>query len=163
MNPDTFKHGSCCCMGNNESIGRDVSHLFRSINIYLTNMLEPYGLGSGQFPFFMRLLHHDGVSQETLANMLRFDRATITRSLNKLEDQGYVVRKRDPHDKRAYCVYLTENGRRLGPQLLKIGADLNDILLQGFSDEEKAMFLSLVGKAAMNIASENGKKKALND
>nr|WP_321496842.1 MarR family winged helix-turn-helix transcriptional regulator [uncultured Methanolobus sp.] len=154
---------SCKCIGKNECIGRDISHLFRSINIYLSNELESYGLGSGQFPFFMRLLHHDGVSQESLANMLRYDRATITRSVNKLEDQGYVVRKRDPNDKRAYCVYLTEEGQKMGPVLMKISADLNGVLLRGFNDEEKAMFISLVEKAAMNIASENEIKKASND
>jgi DNA-binding MarR family transcriptional regulator len=154
---------SCKYIGKNECIGRDISHLFRSINIYLSNELEAYGLGSGQFPFFMRLLHHDGVSQESLANMLRYDRATITRSLNKLEDQGYVIRKRDPNDKRAYCVYLTEEGRKMGPILMEIGANLNNVLLQGFSDDDKVMFISLVEKAAMNIATENEKKKASND
>ena len=157
------KSDSCTCIGKNECISRDISHLFRSINIYLSNALEPHGLGSGQFPFFMRLLHHDGVSQESLANMLRYDRATITRSLNKLEDQGYVIRKRDPNDKRAYCVYLTEEGRKMGPILMEIGANLNDVLLHGFNDDEKAMFISLVEKAAMNIASENEIKKASND
>lgn len=95
--------------------------------------------------------------------MLHYDRATITRSLNKLEDQGYVVRNRDPRDKRAYCVSLTEEGRKMGPKLMAIGKDLNDVLLRGFSDEEKTLFLSLVEKAAMNIASENEIKKASND
>jgi DNA-binding MarR family transcriptional regulator len=162
-NSDTSNSKACCCIGKNECIGRDISHLFRSVNIYLSNSMEPYGLGSGQFPFFMRLLHHDGVSQESLANMLHYDRATITRSLNKLEDQGYVVRNRDPRDKRAYCVSLTEEGRKMGPKLMAIGKDLNDVLLRGFSDEEKTLFLSLVEKAAMNIASENEIKKASND
>jgi hypothetical protein len=37
------------------------------------------------------------------------------------------------------------------------------VLLHGFSDDEKAMFISLVEKAAMNIASENEIKKASND
>ncbi|TQD26989.1 MarR family transcriptional regulator [Methanolobus vulcani] len=167
MNPDLKSaapdDNSCKCIGKNECIGRDISHLFRSINIYLSNELEAYGLGSGQFPFFMRLLHQDGVSQESLANMLRYDRATITRSLNKLEDQGYVIRKRDPKDKRAYCVYLTEEGQKMGPILMEIGANLNNVLLQGFSDEDKVMFISLVEKAAMNIATENEIKKASND
>ncbi|MEZ5334442.1 MAG: MarR family transcriptional regulator [Methanolobus sp.] len=102
-----------------ESIARDISHLFRSINIYISKELEPYGIGSGQFPFFMRLLHNDGVSQETLANLLKYDRATITRSLNKLEQMDYVVRKKGSTDRRAYRVYLTEKGHDMKPVLLE--------------------------------------------
>ncbi|WP_340819754.1 MarR family transcriptional regulator [Methanolobus sp. WCC4] len=151
------------CINKHESIGRDISHLFRSINIYLSKELEPYGIGSGQFPFFMRLLHHEGVSQESLASMLRYDRATITRSVNKLEEMGYVSRKRDPNDKRAYCVFLTDKGREMESALFSISTKLNDVLLRGFSEEEKAMFISLIGKAAMNIAEENEIKKASND
>jgi DNA-binding MarR family transcriptional regulator len=152
-----------CGLKKHESIGRDISHLFRSINIYLSKELEPYGIGSGQFPFFMRLLHQDGVSQEALASSLRYDRATITRSVNKLEEMGYVTRKRDPCDKRAYCIYLTDKGREMDHVLISISVRLNDTLLRGFSDKEKAMFISLVEKAAMNISSENDMKKASNE
>ncbi len=152
-----------CYISKHESIGRDISHIFRSINIYLSKELEPYGIGSGQFPFFMRLLYHDGVSQETLANALRYDRATITRSLNKLEEMGYVIRKKDPADKRAYCVHLTDRGREMKVLFIKISKQLNDVILRGFSDEEKTMFLSMVERAARNIAHENEMRKASND
>ncbi|WP_094227133.1 MarR family winged helix-turn-helix transcriptional regulator [Methanolobus psychrotolerans] len=160
---NTVKLEYICSINKHESIGRGISHLFRSINIYLSKELEPYGIGSGQFPFFMRLLHNEGVSQETLANSLKYDRATITRSVNKLEEMGYVVRKRDSCDKRAYCVYLTDKGREMKPLLFSLISQLNDVLLHGFSDEEKAMFISMVEKAARNISSENDMKKASNE
>ena len=160
---DPVKHENFCSIKKHESIGRDISHLFRSINIYLSKELEPYGIGSGQFPFFMRLMHHEGVSQESLASSLKYDRATITRSVNKLEEMGYVTRKRDPCDKRAYCVYLTDKGREMKPVLLSISSRLNDVLLYGFSDEGKAMFISMMEKAAKNIACENEMKKASNE
>ncbi|MBP1910540.1 DNA-binding MarR family transcriptional regulator [Methanolobus bombayensis] len=146
-----------------ESIGRDISHLFKSINIYISKELEPYGIGSGQFPFFMRLLHHDGVNQETLANLLKYDKATITRSVNKLEKKGYVVRKRDPADKRAYCVYLTDKGRSMQSLLFSISSNISEVLLRGFNAEEKEMFFSLIEKAARNMASENQIRKASNE
>ncbi|WP_342306366.1 MarR family transcriptional regulator [Methanolobus sp. ZRKC5] len=157
------KHENLCSIKKHESIGRDISHLFRSINIYLSKELEPYGIGSGQFPFFKLLMYHEGVSQESLASSLKYDRATITRSVNKLEEMGYVIRKRDPCDKRAYCVYLTDKGREMKPVLIDISSKLNDVLLHGFSTEEKAMFISMMEKAAKNIASENEMKKASNE
>ena len=146
-----------------ESIGRDISHLFRSINIYISKELELYGIGSGQFPLFMKLLQHDGVNQETLANLLKYDKATITRSVNKLENMGYAVRKRDPTDKRAYCVYLTDKGRSMKPVLFSISSSISEVILRGFNAEEKEMFFTLVEKAAINMASENEIRKASNE
>ncbi len=157
------KHENFCSIKKHESIGRDISHLFRSINIYLSKELEPYGIGSGQFPFFKFLMHNEGVSQESFASSFKYDRATITRSVNKLEEMGYVIRKRDPSDKRAYCVYLTDKGREMKPVLIDISAKLNDILLHGFSTEEKAMFICMMEKAAKNIATENKTKKITNE
>jgi DNA-binding MarR family transcriptional regulator len=97
-----------------ESIGRDVSHLFRSIRNFMGRQLEPYGIGDAQFPFLMLLLHEDGISQEYLATALKCDRATSARSIARLEDAGYVSRVVDPDDKRAYKVFLTEQGHYMG-------------------------------------------------
>lgn len=69
------------------------------------------------------------------------------------------MRKRDPDDKRAYCVYLTDRGREMKPLIFKIKSNMNDILLQGFSNEEKSSFVYLIEKAAVNIASENENRR----
>ncbi len=159
----SFREENPSSKKQHESIGRDISHLFRSMNIYLSKELEPYGIGSGQFPFFMRLLHQDGVSQETLASSLRYDRATITRSINRLEEMGYVVRKRDPLDKRVYCVHLTDKGQDMRDILFSLGSRLNAILLRGFNPQEQEVFISMVEKAAMNIAYENNIHKVSNE
>ncbi|AEH60830.1 transcriptional regulator, MarR family [Methanosalsum zhilinae DSM 4017] len=139
----------------NLCIGRNISYLFRSMNIYLSKKLEPYGIGSGQFPLFMYLIHQDGVRQETLASLLKYDKATITRSISRLEEAGYVIRKRDSLDKRIYCVYLTDKGHNMRDVLLSLRSKLNAILLRDLNPYEQKLFVSMIEKAAMNIASEN--------
>jgi hypothetical protein len=49
------------------------------------------------------------------------------------------------------------------PVLIDISTKLNDVLLHGFSTEEKLMFISMMEKAAKNIASENKTKKVSNE
>ncbi|WP_406656143.1 MarR family transcriptional regulator [Methanolobus sp. ZRKC2] len=142
-----------------ESIGREATLLSREIHIFLARELEPYGIGSGQFPFLMRLLHHDGISQESLTRALNCDRATGTRALNKLEEKGYVRRDTDPRDKRAYCVFLTEKSSLLEPVIRKISSQINDVIFRGFTDDEKVLFLSMITRALDNIATENDARK----
>lgn len=148
-----------CRYSENEPIGRYSSHLFRSIQIYVAKELEPYGIGSGQFPFMMRLLHCDGIKQEELASSLSYDRATITRSMNRLEEMGYITRERDPGDKRAYMVHLTEKGRSMESVLMDISSRLNDVLMRGFTEDETALFISMLMRAVENISAENDSRK----
>ena len=143
------------------SIGRYASHLFRSIQIFVARELESYGIGSGQFTLMMRLLRRDGVRQEELASSLNYDRATITRSMNRLEDAGYIVRERDPEDRRAYVVSLTEKGRSMESVLVDISSNLNDVILQGFTEEESLSFISMLMRAVGNISTENEARKGI--
>ncbi len=146
-----------------ESIGRDVSHLFRSIRNFMGRQLEPYGIGDAQFPFLMLLLHEDGISQEYLATALKCDRATSARSIARLEDAGYVSRVVDPDDKRAYKVFLTEQGHYMGQIVWSVSKDLNDILLEGFTDEEKLAFRNMIKTAGTNISKWNQDRKAAHE
>ncbi|WP_321419961.1 MarR family winged helix-turn-helix transcriptional regulator [uncultured Methanomethylovorans sp.] len=146
-----------------ESIGRDVSHLFRSIRNFMGRQLEPYGIGDAQFPFLMLLLHEDGISQEYLATALKCDRATSARSTARLEDAGYVRRVVDPDDKRAYKVFLTEQGHDMRQIVWSVSSDLNDMLLEGFTDEEKLAFRNMIKKAGINISKCNQNRKTTNE
>ncbi|WP_167848854.1 MarR family winged helix-turn-helix transcriptional regulator [Methanolobus halotolerans] len=145
----------------NESVGRESFLLSRQIRMFIAKELEPYGIGSGQFPFMMCLLHHDGISQESLTRSLNCDRATGTRALNKLEKCGYVRREANPQDKRAYCVFLTEKAIHLGPVIRKASSQINDVIFKGFTGEEKAIFISMITRAINNMSAENEAKKAL--
>lgn len=146
-----------------ESIGRDISHLFRSIRNFMGRQLEPYGIGDAQFPFLMLLLHEDGISQECLATALKCDRATSARSIARLEDAGYVCRVVDPDDRRAYKVFLTEQGQDMGQIMWSVSRDLNDMLLEGFTDEEKLAFRDMITRAGMNISKWNEIRKVADD
>lgn len=146
-----------------ESIGRDISHLFRSIRNFMGRQLEPYGIGDAQFPFLMLLLHEDGISQEKLATSLKCDRATSARSIARLERAGYVRRVVDPDNRRAYKVFLTEQGKDMGHIMWSVSRDLNVMLLEGFTDEEKLAFRDMITRAGMNISKWNETRKVADE
>lgn len=146
-----------------ESIGRDISHLFRSIRNFMGRQLEPYGIGDAQFPFLMLLLHEDGISQEKLATSLKCDRATSARSIARLERAGYVHRVVDPDNRRAYKVFLTEQGTEMEHIMWAVSKDLNDILLEGFTEEEELAFRNMIQRAGVNISKRNQIRKTTDD
>ncbi len=134
-----------------EPIGKVISYIYRYQRIFLDKELEPYGIGSGQFSFIMSLCLKDGVKQETFARMYKMDKATVARAIKKLEDTGYVYRKQDAEDKRAYNVFLTEKGKDIGAKMKERAIKWDDIVIAGFSEEEKRLSAAFLERMEQNI------------
>ncbi len=71
-----------------------ISIIYRSHLAYMAKELKAYRIGSGQFDFLMVLYRKDGISQETLAKILKVSKATSTRAIQSLEKEGYVTGKK---------------------------------------------------------------------
>jgi DNA-binding MarR family transcriptional regulator len=112
--------------------------------------LEEFDLGSGQFHFLMMLYRKDGINQENLAEELRLDKATSARAIKKLEDNGYITRKKDKSDRRCYNVYLTEKAKKIQPTIKKILRKWTKQLLHGFSTEEETQLYKFLERISEN-------------
>jgi DNA-binding MarR family transcriptional regulator len=51
------------------------------------------------------------LSQQRLGERAAMDRTTVVAIVDGLEEAGYVERRRDPSDRRAYALEITEEGR----------------------------------------------------
>ncbi|MFE6860338.1 MarR family winged helix-turn-helix transcriptional regulator [Nocardia sp. NPDC057668] len=69
-------------------------------------------LGVGQHLVLKMLAAVGPSSQQALSAELRIDRSVMVGIADDLEKSGYVRRERDPADRRAYAVTLTDPGRR---------------------------------------------------
>jgi DNA-binding MarR family transcriptional regulator len=124
-------------MCDNEFSGKFISYLHRYGQIYIEKKIKLYGIGSGQFSFLVRLYQEDGVNQESLSNYLKIDKATTTRAIKKLVDEGYVFKKIDERDKRSYLIFITDKGKKLEPEMKKIAKEWDNILLSGFDESQR--------------------------
>jgi DNA-binding MarR family transcriptional regulator len=128
-----------------------IAHIYRNNLAYMAKELEAYRIGSGQFEFLLFLYHKDGVSQETIAKILKVSKSTIARAIQNLEKEGYVYRERDKSDLRAYKVYLTDKGKEMRNIIFKKQASFTDILFSDFTFEEKEIFRLLIHKASIKF------------
>ena len=144
--------GGDCLNSNGHSIGKWISIIYRYAQCYMTRELEPYNIGSGQFIFLGTLYREDGVHQETLAKKINIDKGTTARAIKKLEKEGYVVRKEDPEDRRAYKVFLTEKALEVKPEIFKILMNWTDILSKDLTRDEKEKVIELLQRMSKNAA-----------
>jgi DNA-binding MarR family transcriptional regulator len=139
-------------MKKHRSVGRIVSCIHRFTHIHLNNELEPYNIGIGQLHFLMKLYKKDGINQEMLAHCLQTDKATSARAIEKLEKEGFVKRKIDQTDKRAYKIYLTKKAKDLKIKIRGITKKWTNSLLTGFSEDEKEILFSFLDRIDKNAS-----------
>ncbi|MDD2332777.1 MAG: MarR family transcriptional regulator [Mesotoga sp.] len=131
-------------------IGRWIYRISRSANVYFSREMQKYGLGSGHFFFLRILMSREGISQKELSNILDVDKATTAKAMKKLAEAGYVKREIDSLDTRIYRLFLTDNGKKIGQELRRLGANFEEILTEGLSEDEKQQLQSLLHRAATN-------------
>ena len=148
---DNDKKDSC---NDKKSIGRYISMLHKYFHTFIMARNREQGLnrmGRGQVLILYALAHKDGVSQEEISNFFKIDKGNIAKGIKQLILDGYVFRKRDPHDKRAYKIYLTLKGSRSKEDILKARKEWSSILSAGFSDEEKIIMNRLLNQMVDNV------------
>lgn len=138
-------------MKNNEgSIVRCISVLYRYGQSYITKRLEYLNISSGQYVFLMTLYRKGGISQEELSSYLKIDKGTTAKAIKKLEDEGYVERKIDLRDKRAYKVNLTPKALEVIPAIQAASKEWENIITSGFSEEEIPRVKKVIQRMAEN-------------
>jgi DNA-binding MarR family transcriptional regulator len=129
-----------------------ISYAYRTIQKSFAKDLAPYHIGWGHFAILVSMYEMEGRSQETLASSRGFDKTMIAKSVVKLEEEGFVRRETDQHDKRVKRLYLTEKSRNLRPEMERIGYRLNELLLRDLDAEESAVAMRNLRKIALNAS-----------
>lgn len=75
--------------------------------------LETIGLYHGQALILFRLWQEDGIPQRVLADDLHITPPTASSTLQRMERDGWIERRRDRVDQRMVRVYLTSKSKRL--------------------------------------------------
>jgi DNA-binding MarR family transcriptional regulator len=75
--------------------------------------LEELGLTYPQYLVMMALWERDGLPVSEISGRLGLDPTTLTPLLKRLEQRGFVERRRSQQDERQVLVSLTEAGRAL--------------------------------------------------
>jgi len=71
----------------------------------------------------MELERSAGLSQTELGSRLRLEKSTVCRLVTQLEQRGWVQRERDPTDRRAVQLRLSEGGREAAVQIAAARAE----------------------------------------
>ena len=120
--------------------------------VAVTGFLEkPRKYNEEEENLFMREVHfvvalgtEKHITMSDMASRLNITRGAVTQIATRLEKKGYIVRAKDPRDKRQTTVCLTEKGRLLCEEHIAYDRQKHiraSEYLGEFSDEDLAKFI----------------------
>ena len=129
----------------------EVSRLLRR---ELDRRLKPLGLTQAQWRALAFLARREGVNQATLAEALEVRPISVARLIDRLEASGWVERRSDPGDRRACCLYLTEEAQPLLKQIRAQARVVRQDALAGLAPEAREALVSALCSIKQNLSGE---------
>ena len=126
-------------MGENGIRKRGLSELYEaywSVTKRLEKGMRDYGLNFGNPKIFLYLIDNEGCQQKDIARDCYVKSATLSTVLSNMEQSGFIERRRHKDNKRAYAIYLTDEGRRIRDIVGKRIDETFDIGLADFTEDE---------------------------
>lgn len=133
------------------SAGNMVTLASRLLVRSLSARLGPKGIGYGQYPVLMNLWKEDGLTQKELSNRVRIEAPTMVRTLDRMERDKLVVRKRSDADRRQIHIQLTAKGKALERELASLSGEVDKVALSGLGKTGREQLQALMGKVIKNL------------
>ncbi len=113
---------------------------------------EGLGLTRTQCAVLAHLARQEGINQAALAQILDIEPITLVRLLDRLQEAGFIQRKPDPQDRRAYVLELTAKARPTLDRIYGLAAKVYEEAQAGMSRTDTEQLLSLLHRTKANLA-----------
>ncbi len=124
----------------------------------IQTMLRRIDAYRGQGPVLDYIEKHPRCTQAEAADALGVSPPSITCSVKRMENSGLIVKSSDANDMRCTRLELTEKGRETNIKVKEEFEKLDDEMLAGISEEEKAVFMNIYERMAANLSKESAGK-----
>lgn len=118
--------------------------------------VRPLGLTRAQWMFLYYLGRRPGVTQSDLADELQLEKITVSRQADRLERGGWIHRREDRHDGRAYRLHLTPRAARTVNRLGQLAENLRRDYLRGVPASRRDALLSDLTRIKANLVEMDG-------
>lgn len=145
-----------------DNLGFMISDVSRLMRRRFDERARAIGVTRPQWRALTALSRREGMNQGNLADLLEVEPITLCRMVDRLEEAGHVERRRDPHDRRAWNIFLTDKSRPLLDQLRGIADGMFAVALEGVDDAEQARLAASLGRIRDNLTGYDDNKDAAN-
>jgi MarR family transcriptional regulator for hemolysin len=126
----------------------DVTLLFRK---HFDRRAVKFGLTRAQWRATKMLYHREGLRQTELADLLEMEPIAVGRVIDRLQAAGFVERRPDPKDRRAWRLYVTDQARGVIADMELIAQGLRKDATIGIDVAEMEQAMGVLNRIKENL------------
>ena len=127
-----------------DDIFRYFNIISKHSNVYLDNALSEFELCSCHRVFIHKIFENPGITRDKIKNIVHIHPSNTTRTIDYLEEKGYIIKKTNEQDKRICELYPTEKLAKVHTKLIKTEEEWIEIITKDFSLEDKEKYRELL-------------------
>ena len=143
--------------GKKKKTGQAIKQLgsaARSVRTALAERLLSHGFYAGQDQIMIALGQRETMTPGELAGELGVRPPTVTKTINRLSEQGFVDRRTSTADARQSEVFLTEKGRNALDDIATSIEATEELALDGMGKKDRRQLRKLLAQVEANLAGE---------
>ena len=126
----------------------------------LTQGLREFGLRVPEWRVLASLYARQHCTMSEVAELSTIDRTTLTRTVDRMQEAGWISRLADSEDLRVTRLALTAAGRKLFDKIWPTVAKLNELALAGLSKNDIQLLHKLLEQMRSNLDAYVGETHA---
>ena len=127
----------------------DVSRLLRKD---FDQRARSLGLTRSQWRVLAHLGRQEGINQAGLAEVLEIESITLGRHIHRLEEAGWVERRRKPPDRRAWHLHLTTQAHTVFERMRVLIDQTEEAAFAGIPADQRERLLDTLRAVKINLA-----------
>lgn len=145
----------------NHNILREIGTLSRCIHSISDIKFKELSIQKGQFIFLTRICENPGINLVDLSSLLKVDKTTTTKAVQKLIAEGFIFKERDIEDKRMWRLFPENKALNAYEKIIEEENRNIRICFNNFSEEEKSTVYKLIKRMSENIEDDWKRSKNL--
>jgi len=133
------------------TILRNLGTMSRSIQYINDLQFKCLNLQRGQFVFLTRICEDPGINMATLTHILKVDKATTTKAVQKLIEADFVSKTRNDSDKREFNLFPQKKALDIYSSLIAEENREIDSCFTGFSKAEQKLCCEFISRLKVNV------------
>lgn len=134
-----------------DSLDFKLVKVVNKLRCQIGRQLKHLDMTGEQWVVLARLWEEDGLNQKELAQKVLKDQANMTRILDKVVKKGWVQRLDALDDRRAYLLYLTDEGKQIVQTTYPLIVQVNRQMENGLTGQEILTLITLLNKMSQNL------------
>jgi MarR family transcriptional regulator for hemolysin len=126
----------------------DVTRLMRK---HFDRRAMRFNLTRAQWRALKRVSYSEGMTQSELAEVLEMEPIAVGRVIDRLQKAGFVERRADPADRRAWRLYLTQRAHAVVDDMESISAKLFREAQRGISAADLKIMIGVLARMKDNL------------